>query len=116
MIEGRILKAVTDEMTLSYTAAGRVVPTTLSVVAASLADAIDFKDEAMVHAGLVQRVGKRGECLVGLESRAVHWYFLHRSVRSNNLNLVVASHSLVLIVAVPYFMTLSAAMCVQFRC
>lgn len=50
MIEGRILKAVTDEMTLSYTAAGRVVPTTLSVVAASLADAIDFKDEAMVHA------------------------------------------------------------------
>lgn len=50
MIEGRILKAVTDEMTLSYTAAGRMVPTTLSVVAASLADAIDFKDEAMVHA------------------------------------------------------------------
>ena len=50
MIEGKILKAVTDEMTLSYTAAGRVVPTTLSVVAASLADAIDFKDEAMVHA------------------------------------------------------------------
>jgi hypothetical protein len=50
MIEGKILKAVTDEMTLSYTAAGRVVPTTLSYVAASLADAIDFKDEAMVHA------------------------------------------------------------------
>lgn len=50
MIEGKILKAVTDEMTLSYTAAGRVVPTTLSVVAASLADAIDFKDDAMVHA------------------------------------------------------------------
>lgn len=50
MIEGKILKAVTDEMTLSYTAAGRVVPTTLSVVAASLADAIDFKDEATVHA------------------------------------------------------------------
>lgn len=50
MIEGKILKALTDEMTLSYTAAGRVVPTTLSVVAASLADAIDFKDEAMVHA------------------------------------------------------------------
>ena len=50
MIEGKILKAVTDEMTLSYTAAGRVVPTTLSVVAASLADAIDFKNEAMVHA------------------------------------------------------------------
>lgn len=50
MIEGKILKAITDEMTLSYTAAGRVVPTTLSVVAASLADAIDFKDEAMVHA------------------------------------------------------------------
>ena len=50
MIAGKTLKAVTDEMTLSYTAAGRVVPTTLSVVAASLADAIDFKDEAMVHA------------------------------------------------------------------
>jgi hypothetical protein len=50
MIEGKILKAITDEMTLSYTAAGRVVPTTLSFVAASLADAVDFKDEAMVHA------------------------------------------------------------------
>ena len=50
MIESKILKAVTDEMTLSYTAAGRVVPTTLSYVAASIADAIDFKDEAMVHA------------------------------------------------------------------
>lgn len=50
MIDGKILKAVTDEMTLSYTAAGRVVPTTLSVVAASLADAIDFMDETMVHA------------------------------------------------------------------
>ena len=49
MIESKILKAVTDEMTLSYTAAGRVVPTTLSYVAASIADAIDFKDEAMVH-------------------------------------------------------------------
>ena len=50
MIEGKILKAVTDEMTLSYTATGRVVPTTLSVVAASLADAIDFKDVETVHA------------------------------------------------------------------
>lgn len=45
-----ITNAVTKEMILSYTAAGRVVPTTLSVVAASLTDAIDFKDEAMVHA------------------------------------------------------------------
>ena len=45
-----ITNAVTKEMILSYTAAGRVVPTTLSYVAASIADAIDFKDEAMVHA------------------------------------------------------------------
>lgn len=45
-----ITNAVTKEMILSYTAAGRVVPTTLSYVAASIADAIDFRDEAMVHA------------------------------------------------------------------
>lgn len=49
-VKEEIANAVTKEMILSYTAAGRVVPTTLSYVAASLADAIDFKDEAMVHA------------------------------------------------------------------
>lgn len=48
-VKEEIANAVTKEMILSYTAAGRVVPTTLPYVAASLADAIDFKDEAMVH-------------------------------------------------------------------
>lgn len=45
-----IINAITDELVLSYTAVGRVIPTTISVVAASLADAIDWKDATSVHA------------------------------------------------------------------
>lgn len=45
-----IINAINDELVLSYTAAGRVIPTTISVVAASLADAIDWKDVSAVHA------------------------------------------------------------------
>lgn len=45
-----IINAINDELVLSYTAAGRVIPTTISVVAASLANAIDWKDISVVHA------------------------------------------------------------------
>jgi hypothetical protein len=49
-VHENIVNAVAEELLLSYNAAGRVVPTTAPIIAASLADAVDFKDEAMVHA------------------------------------------------------------------
>jgi len=45
-----IVNAIHQELTLSYTAAGRVVPSTIDVVAASLADALGFSDVDEVHA------------------------------------------------------------------
>ena len=44
-----IVNAVHQELTLSYTQAGRVVPSTIDVVAASLADALDFSSVQEVH-------------------------------------------------------------------
>ena len=45
----KILQAIHDELVLSYTQAGRVVPTTVAVVAAALMDAIKFSDDEEVH-------------------------------------------------------------------
>lgn len=45
----KILQAIHDEMVLSYTQAGRVVPTTVAIVAASLMDALKFSDAEEVH-------------------------------------------------------------------
>lgn len=44
-----IVNAIHQELTLSYTQAARVVPSTIDVVAASLADALDFSDVQEVH-------------------------------------------------------------------
>ena len=44
-----IVNAVHQELTLSYTQAGRVVPSTIDVVAASLSDALDFSNVQEVH-------------------------------------------------------------------
>lgn len=44
-----IVNAVHQELTLSYTQAARVVPSTIDVVAASLADALDFSNVQEVH-------------------------------------------------------------------
>lgn len=44
-----IVNAVHQELTLSYTQAGRVVPSTIDVVSASLADALDFSSVQEVH-------------------------------------------------------------------
>ena len=44
MIEYEITNAVHQELILSYAQAGRVVPTTIDVVAASLANALGFTD------------------------------------------------------------------------
>lgn len=44
-----IVNAIHQELTLSYTQAGRVVPSTIDVVAASLADALDFSNVQEVH-------------------------------------------------------------------
>lgn len=44
-----IVNAVHQELTLSYTQAGRVVPSTIDVVAASMADALGFSDVDEVH-------------------------------------------------------------------
>ena len=46
-----IEKAVAEELTLSYMQAGRHLPKeNIVIVARSLSEAVDFKDEAMVHA------------------------------------------------------------------
>lgn len=45
----KILQAIHDELVLSYTQAGRVVPTTVAIVAASLMDALKFSDVEEVH-------------------------------------------------------------------
>lgn len=46
-----IEKAIADELTLSYMQAGRHLPKeNIVIVARSLSEAVDFKDEAMVHA------------------------------------------------------------------
>lgn len=45
----KILQAIHDELVLSYTQAGRVVPTTVAIVAAALMDAIKFSDDEEVH-------------------------------------------------------------------
>lgn len=45
----KILQAIHDELVLSYTQAGRVVPTTVAIVAASLMDALKFSDAEEVH-------------------------------------------------------------------
>lgn len=44
-----ITRAIHDELVLSYTQAGRVVPTTVAIVAASLMDALKFSDAEEVH-------------------------------------------------------------------
>jgi len=49
MIEYEITNAVHQELILSYSQAGRVVPTTIDVVAASLANALGFTDIQEVH-------------------------------------------------------------------
>lgn len=45
----KILQAIHDELVLSYTQAGRVVPTTVAIVAAALMDALKFSDVEEVH-------------------------------------------------------------------
>jgi hypothetical protein len=46
-----IEKAIAEELTLSYMQAGRHLPKeNIVIVARSLSEAVDFKDEAMVHA------------------------------------------------------------------
>lgn len=45
----KILQAIHDELVLSYTQAGRVVPTTVAIVAAALMDALKFSDAEEVH-------------------------------------------------------------------
>ena len=45
----KILQAIHDELVLSYTQAGRVVPTTVAIVAAALMDALRFSDAEEVH-------------------------------------------------------------------
>lgn len=45
----KIIEAIHQQLILSYTQAGRVVPTTIGVVAASLQDAIQFNDVGEVH-------------------------------------------------------------------
>ena len=44
-----IIRAIHDELVLSYTQAGRVVPSTVAIVAQSLRDALGFDDEREVH-------------------------------------------------------------------
>ena len=44
-----ITRAIHEELVLSYTQAGRVVPSTVAVVAASLRDSLGFSDEEEVH-------------------------------------------------------------------
>lgn len=44
-----IVNAIHQELTLSYTQAARVVPSTIDVVAASLADALEFSNVQEVH-------------------------------------------------------------------
>lgn len=44
-----IIRAIHDELVLSYTQAGRVVPSTVAIVAQSLRDALGFEDEREVH-------------------------------------------------------------------
>lgn len=45
----KILKAIHDELVLSYTQSGRVIPSTIAVVAAALRDSLQFSDEDEVH-------------------------------------------------------------------
>ncbi len=45
----KIIEAIHQQLILSYTQAGRVVPTTIGVVAAALQDAIQFNDVGEVH-------------------------------------------------------------------
>ena len=45
----KIVEAIHQQLVLSYTQAGRVVPTTVGVVAASLQDALRFNDVDEVH-------------------------------------------------------------------
>lgn len=45
----KIVEAIHQQLVLSYTQAGRVVPTTIGVVAASLQDAVQFNDAGEVH-------------------------------------------------------------------
>jgi hypothetical protein len=44
-----VTRAIHDELVLSYTQGGRVVPSTVAVVATSLRDALGFADEEEVH-------------------------------------------------------------------
>ena len=45
----KIVDAIYQQLVLSYTQAGRVVPTTVGVVAAALQDALQFNDVDEVH-------------------------------------------------------------------
>ena len=45
----KTIEAIHQQLILSYTQAGRVVPTTIGVVAAALQDAIQFNDVGEVH-------------------------------------------------------------------
>ena len=45
----KIVNAIREQLILSYTQAGRVVPTTVGVVAAALQDALMFNDVEEVH-------------------------------------------------------------------
>ena len=45
----KIVNAIREQLILSYTQAGRVVPTTVGVVAAALQDALQFSSENEVH-------------------------------------------------------------------
>ena len=45
----KIVNAIREQLILSYTQAGRVVPTTVGVVAAALQDALKFSNENEVH-------------------------------------------------------------------
>lgn len=45
-----IINAIVDELSISYQASGRVIPTTITVIAGSLADAIDWKSVEVVKA------------------------------------------------------------------
>lgn len=45
----KIVNAIREQLILSYTQAGRVVPTTVGVVATALQDALQFNDVEEVH-------------------------------------------------------------------
>lgn len=49
-VRDEIINAIIDELSMSYQASGRVIPTTITVIAGSLADAIDWKSVDVVKA------------------------------------------------------------------